>query len=93
MSNRLHATGLWLSLGLAALSTSPVRAHDGKFSVRAREHYEVQTVQHDDGATSYRGLTNTIGLGLEVPFRRHVGAGDRKPRLQPPPSRRPERAP
>ena len=50
-----------------------IEAYEGRFSIRAREHFEWYDIETPAGSAEYQGLTNTINLWWERPFYYSLG--------------------
>ncbi len=48
-------------------------AQAGKIKIRAREHYELHSIKIDNQNLKYSGLSNTINVWYEVPFKYSFG--------------------
>lgn len=61
------------SFFFALVLFSTFQSFAGSFAMRAREHFEIHDLDIGEQSLKYTGLSNTINLWYEVPFKYSIG--------------------
>lgn len=72
---KIFFTFLGFLIIASAYSSSFVFASEGKFRLRAREHYEIHKITSTSAGidTTYKGFSNTINAWYEIPYYFSIG--------------------